>query len=82
MGTDDARRPLSLAKLTAPRPRHAWPRRRLFERLDAARRGGTVIWIAAPAGSGKTTLVASYLQARRLRAVWYRIDAADADPAS
>src|SRR5690606_2680544 len=75
-------RPLSLAKLTAPQPNRAWPRARLFERLDAARRGGGIVWIAAPAGSGKTTLVASYLQARRLRAAWYRVDAADADVAS
>ncbi len=82
MGTDDRRRPLSLAKLSAPKPNRAWPRRRLFERLDAARRSGTVVWIAAPAGSGKTTLVANYLQARRLRAVWYRIDVVDADPAA
>ena len=82
MNTDAARRPLSLAKLTAPQPNRAWPRRRLFERLDAARRGGAVVWIAAPAGSGKTTLVASYVQARELRAAWYRVDATDADPAS
>jgi DNA-binding SARP family transcriptional activator len=82
MDTVAGRRPLSLAKLTAPQPNRAWPRRRLFERLDAARRGGGIVWIAAPAGSGKTTLVASYLQARRLRAAWYRIDAADADVAS
>ncbi len=75
-------RPLSLAKLTAPQPHRAWPRARLFGRLDAARAAGGVTWIAAPAGSGKTTLVASYLQARRLRAAWYRIDAADGDVAS
>ncbi|MCZ7560384.1 MAG: hypothetical protein M5U30_10270 [Burkholderiaceae bacterium] len=82
MQIEAGRRPLSLAKLTAPQPNRAWPRRRLFERLDAARRNGNIVWIAAPAGSGKTTLVASYLQARKLRAARYRIDAADADPAS
>lgn len=82
MEIDGGRRPLSLAKLTAPQPNRAWPRRRLFERLDAARRNGNIVWIAAPAGSGKTTLAASYLQARKLRAAWYRIDAADADPAA
>jgi LuxR family maltose regulon positive regulatory protein len=82
MGSDGGQRPLGLAKLTAPQPNRAWPRRRLFERLDAARRDGSIVWIAAPAGSGKTTLVASYLQARRLPAAWYRIDAADADAAS
>ncbi len=29
---------------------------------------------------GKTTLVASYLQARKLRALWYQVDGGDADP--
>lgn len=82
MQIEAGRRPLALAKLAAPQPSRAWPRRRLFDRLDEARRGGGIVWIAAPAGSGKTTLVASYLQARRLRAVWYRVDAADADVAS
>ncbi|RPH63291.1 MAG: hypothetical protein EHM83_10365 [Burkholderiales bacterium] len=82
MQNDAGRRPLSLAKLTAPQPNRAWPRRRLFDCLDAARRSGNIVWIAAPAGSGKTTLVASYLQARRLRAVWYRVDPADGDAAS
>lgn len=82
MHTDARPQPLSLAKLTAPRPHRAWPRRRLFERLDTARRSGGIAWIAAPAGAGKTTLVASYLQAHKLRAAWYRVDATDADPAS
>ena len=40
---------------------------------------GPVIWISAPAGSGKTTLVASYLEARSLPRLWYKIDIGDAD---
>ena len=71
-----------LPKLTAPEAGRVQPRPRLFERLDAARRGGHVIWITAPAGSGKTTLVASYVQARRLRAAWFQADCADSDAAT
>ncbi len=82
MEPEAAQRPLELAKLTAPQADRAWPRARLFERLDAASAGGSVVWIAAPAGAGKTTLVASWLRARRLRSVWYRVDAADSDVAS
>lgn len=77
-----AMNPRRPAKLTRPRVGSAWPRERLFAQLDAACGGGNVVWIAAPAGAGKTTLVASYLQARQLNAVWVRLDPADSDPAS
>jgi LuxR family maltose regulon positive regulatory protein len=69
------------AKLSVPRLSRVFPRKRLFERLDLAREH-EIIWIAAPAGSGKTTLVASYLQARKLSSLWYQIDEGDADVAS
>lgn len=54
---------------------------RLFERLDALENGGFA-WVAAPAGAGKTSLVASWLDRRRRNELWYRIDAADRDPAT
>jgi ATP/maltotriose-dependent transcriptional regulator MalT len=38
-----------------------------------------VLWIAAPPGSGKTTLVATWLAARRVRTAWLRVDAGDED---
>ncbi len=31
-------------------------------------------WISAPAGSGKTTLVASFLEAHKIPCLWYQID--------
>jgi ATP/maltotriose-dependent transcriptional regulator MalT len=69
------------AKLTVPKPGKVISRTRLFERLDVAW-DKSVIWVAAPAGSGKTTLIASYLGQRKLKPLWYRIDARDADPAA
>lgn len=69
-----------LAKITRPAYGEILRRERLFRRLDAGR--GTLTWISAPAGAGKTTLVASYLVERELRHVWYQLDARDADPAT
>ena len=41
-----------------------------------------MIWIAGPPGCGKTTLVSSYLDARKLPCLWYQVDPGDADPAT
>lgn len=70
-----------LAKLTPPTLPLVLKRPRLFRLLDKARKR-PVTWITAPAGSGKTTLVASYLKVRRLSVLWYRLDESDADPSS
>ena len=74
-------RAATLHKLTPPRLTEVYSRTRLFKLLDQARKR-PVIWIAAPAGAGKTTLVASYLNSRKLPCLWYQVDAGDADPAS
>jgi ATP/maltotriose-dependent transcriptional regulator MalT/DNA-binding SARP family transcriptional activator len=65
------------------RPRLGWhhPRLRLFGLFDAASRQ-PVTWIAAPPGAGKTTALTSYLEARKLKGIWYQVDAGDADPAT
>ena len=70
-----------LAKSTRPSCAGVFPRARLFKRIDKAR-SRPVIWIAGPPGAGKTVLVASYLEKRKLASLWYEIDETDADVAS
>jgi len=72
---------VSIVKITHPKCSGVFPRERLFRRLDAER-DRPVVWISAPAGSGKTTLVASYLLQRKIPSIWYRVDEGDADIAT
>ena len=53
-------------------------RERLFSWLESHREK-PIIAISAPAGSGKTTLVASYLETRHIPCIWYQMDRSDAD---
>jgi ATP/maltotriose-dependent transcriptional regulator MalT/DNA-binding SARP family transcriptional activator len=55
-------------------------RTRLFRQIDWLRRQVRAVWIAAPPGAGKTTLVTTYLAARALAHVWYQVDVGDEDP--
>ena len=72
---------VALAKLSPPRLSGAMTRARLFAELDRLRRQPAV-WIWAPPGAGKTTLVASYVEDRKLGCLWYELDPGDSDPAS
>ena len=76
------KQPTTLAKLTRPKLFRVVARDRLFRLLDEERLGRSVVWIAGPPGAGKTALTASYLEARKLPAIWYQVDSGDADPAT
>ena len=71
----------SIAKITRPSAAGIFARKRLFRLLDTCRKY-PVIWITGPAGSGKTTLVSSYLDANKLPCLWYQVDEGDWDIAT
>jgi LuxR family maltose regulon positive regulatory protein len=67
-------------KLLPPRPAPSLlPRPRLTERLQQ-NMAHAVTLVTAPAGSGKTTLVADFIRTGGHPFVWYQLDGADSDP--
>jgi ATP/maltotriose-dependent transcriptional regulator MalT/DNA-binding SARP family transcriptional activator len=75
------RKPAPVAKITRPALTGCFPRTRLFRLLDSARKK-PVLWISAPAGSGKTTLISSYLEYRKVPCIWYKLSEGDNDIAN
>lgn len=71
----------SLAKITMPLIRKCFLRERVFQHLDELTEC-PLIWLSAPAGYGKTTVVSSYLDVRERPTVWYQCDQGDDDIAS
>ena len=72
---------VQLAKLSRPTLAGTVSRARLFSQLDSFRES-SVIWVSGPPGSGKTTLVADYLDTFALDYAWYQLDQGDADVAT
>lgn len=75
------RKPADPAKITRPKLSKTVERKRLFKLLDSGCKK-LIVYLSAPAGSGKTTLVASYLNCRKLPCLWYSVDKGDGDIAS
>ena len=71
-----------LAKLTRPQLHGAVARERLYAILDDAKTRSTGVYISGPPGSGKSTVVSTWLQARRILGIWYQVDQGDADLAT
>ena len=76
-----ARPERSLAKINPPKLSGILPRKRLFNLLDEAC-NHPLVWVSAQPGAGKTALIASYLETRKLSNIWYHVDAGDLDPAT
>ena len=76
-----ANKRISISKITKPKISRVYLRQRLFRLLDHAREK-PVVWINGPAGSGKTTLISSYLDSRKLPCIWYQLDERDSDIAT
>jgi LuxR family maltose regulon positive regulatory protein len=70
-----------IAKISLPVFSGVFPRKKLFRALDKAMKRPSV-WISGPAGCGKTALASTYLSARKIPCVWYRLDESDNDVAS
>lgn len=81
MPTPRPNRRSPLGKLRPPRLGRAFDRERLFAQLDGSA-AAPGVWIAGPPGIGKTTLIATYLEARAIPCLWLQLDSGDADPAT
>lgn len=75
------RKPATISKISPQVIDNVLHRERLFTLLD---RQSPIrsFWISGPGGSGKTTLVATYLAERKIPHLWYEVDAMDGDPAT
>ena len=65
------------AKITRPHYARVLPRTRLIDLLD--NRHQPLVWVNGPPGAGKTALASSYLEAKNLPHLWYRLDEGDRD---
>jgi ATP/maltotriose-dependent transcriptional regulator MalT/two-component SAPR family response regulator len=71
----------SIAKITQLHVAGILPRTRLYNILDSSR-NSPITFIISPPGSGKTSLISSYLSDRKIPCLWYSIDGGDKDIAT
>jgi len=72
---------VNLNKVTRPRLQRTYPRTELYGLLDEL--GATpLIMVNGLPGSGKTTLMSSYIESRTLPCLWYQVDRDDQDLAT
>ncbi|MBF0611145.1 MAG: hypothetical protein HQL55_08460 [Magnetococcales bacterium] len=67
------------SKTRRPEFSHALLRTRLFSVLDGTAHS---VWLAGPAGGGKTVLISTWVETRKHPCLWYTITPEDADPAA
>ncbi len=67
---------IAQAKISRPQLADIYVRRRLIDELKPLK-GCRTYFVSAPAGSGKTTLVASYLDETNLAGIWYSLNSGD-----
>jgi len=70
-----------LPKFDSPDTNGLYKRKQLFRQLSQYK-NIPALWLSAPAGFGKTSLVCSYLADARIPLIWYQVDAGDSDIAS
>jgi len=72
---------LQLAKVSLPNVSNGFVRKKLLDQFDEYFDRPT-LWVAAPMGAGKTTLISDYIRSRLPDCLWYRLDRGDDDIAS
>ena len=70
-----------IPKIARPRLALAYQRTDLHKLLDEMRSRQLII-ISGPPGAGKSTLVATYVENRKLPSLWYQVDKCDKDIAT
>ncbi|MDH5426151.1 MAG: hypothetical protein OEY29_14275 [Gammaproteobacteria bacterium] len=70
------------SKITQPLVHRVLFRDELLTDIKARQEFSPLIWVSASGGSGKSTLISSFLTKYKRRNIWYQIDDGDSDPAT